>query len=171
MHHMIHNNNITLFLGGSTVLICDLEKGMLMIMTTLHHDYIISIENVKTNSSSFYTTGGGAVTDLRAVQTGPDTVLVTWTAPSPAPPRGYQVMASGNNNATVIRSPHIFILTQPGNYTIVVEPLSRHFPSEAASVLVTVTGIHIHNTRRCNLDDNFMKQHQQQFSQTQLYRP
>ena len=83
--------------------------------------------------------GGGAVTDLQAVQTGPDRVQVTWTAPSPAPPRGYQVLAP-NTNTTVMTSPHTLTITQPGNYTIQVEPLSRHFPSEAVSVQVTFGG-------------------------------
>ena len=84
--------------------------------------------------------GGGAVTGLQAVQTGPDTVQLTWTAPSPAPPRGYQVLAP-NTNTTVMRSPHILTITQPGSHTIQAEPLSRHFPSEAVSVQVTVRGM------------------------------
>ena len=79
------------------------------------------------------------MSNLQAVQIGP-TVQVTWTAPSPAPPKGYQVLAP-NTNTTVMTSPHTLTITQPGNYTIQVRSLSMHLPSEAVSVQVTVNGM------------------------------
>ena len=78
------------------------------------------------------------MTDLQAVQTGSDTVLVNWTAPSPAPPRGYQISLAPNNTNTTVMTSHTLTITEPGNYTIQVEPLSMHFPSEAVSAQVTV---------------------------------
>ena len=85
--------------------------------------------------------GGGAVTDLEAEQTALTEVLVTWTAPSPVPPRGYLVtVASANIIDTASGTSHTLTISQPGLHTIQVQPLSRHYPSEAMSVEVTVRG-------------------------------
>ena len=85
--------------------------------------------------------GGGAVTDLEAEQTAVTEVLVTWTTPSPAPPRGYQVtVAPASISDTASGNRHILTISQPGVHTIQVQPLSRHYPSEAMSVEVTVRG-------------------------------
>ena len=87
------------------------------------------------------TAGGGAVTDLEAEQTALTEVLVTWTAPSPVPPRGYRVtVAPANIIDTASGTSHTLTISQPGVHTIQVQPLSQHYPSEAMSVEVTVRG-------------------------------
>ena len=59
------------------------------------------------------------------------------TAPSPVPPRGYLVtVASVNISDTAPGTSHTLTIYQPGVHTIQVQPLSRHYPSEAMSVVV-----------------------------------
>ena len=77
------------------------------------------------------------MTDLEAEQTALTEVLVTWTAPSPVPPRGYLVtVAPVNISDTAPGTSHTLTISQPGVHTIQVQPLSRHYPSEAMSVEV-----------------------------------
>jgi hypothetical protein len=85
---------------------------------------------------------GAPVTDLRAEQTGLTTVLVTWTAPSPAPSRpGYRVtVTTASISETTTGTSSTVTIPHPGNYTIQVQHLSLHYPSEAVSVEVTVRG-------------------------------
>ena len=82
--------------------------------------------------------GGGAVTDLEAEQTALTEVLVTWTAPSPVPPRGYLVTVVPANIIDIASgTSHTLTIFQPSMHTIQVQSLSRHYPSE---VEVTVRG-------------------------------
>ena len=86
-----------------------------------------------------------APTDVRAAQTSPDTVCVSWTPPSVSPVAGYQVqVAMGNTTTTtdVTGTSHtISVNNQFGVYSILVRSLSQHLPSEAtAPVQVTVRG-------------------------------
>jgi hypothetical protein len=85
--------------------------------------------------------GGDRVIDLLAEQTDLATVLVTWTAPSPAPSRGYRVsVTSANISETATGTSHTVTISQPGVHTIQVQSLSLHYPSEAVSVEATVRG-------------------------------
>ena len=78
---------------------------------------------------------------LMAEQTALATVLVTWTAPSPAPSGGYQVtVASASIRDTTLGTAHTVSISQAGVHTIQVQSLSQHYPGEVASVAVTVRG-------------------------------
>ena len=74
-----------------------------------------------------------------AVQTGLDSVLVSWTAPSPAPTRGYQI-ATANTEDTTTGTTLVLTLYQPGNHIVEVLPLSQHLPHQPVSVQATVRG-------------------------------
>ena len=74
-----------------------------------------------------------------AEQTGLSSVLVSWTAPFPAPTRGYQI-TTANTEDTTTETTHVLTLSQPGNHTITVLPLSQHLPYQPVSVQVTVRG-------------------------------
>ena len=79
------------------------------------------------------------VSSLVVEQTGLDSVRVGWTAPSPAPTGGYQIVTTGINT-TVTGTTHVLTLSQPGNHTVQVLPLSQHLPPQPASIQVTVRG-------------------------------
>ena len=87
-----------------------------------------------------------APTDVTAEQTGPNTVLVTWTPPPVPPAAGYQVQVTvGTTTSTtnVTGTSHtIPVNNQFGVYSIQVKSLSaQHLPSEAtAPVQVTMRG-------------------------------
>ena len=83
--------------------------------------------------------GGPSVTNLMAVQTGLDSVLVSWTAPSPVPTRGYQISTT-NTEDTTTETTHVLTLSQPGNHIVQILPLSEHFPYNSMSVQATVRG-------------------------------
>ena len=90
---------------------------------------------------------GPPPTDVTAEQTGLSTVLVMWTAPSPPPTDGYQVLIASRSTTTtvnVIGPTHtISVNNQYGVYSIQVIALSRPLPSEATEpVVVTVKGTH-----------------------------
>ena len=94
-------------------------------------------------------TGGAPPTDVTAEQTGVNTLLVMWTAPSPPPTDGYQVqLTRGSTTTTVINvagTSHIFsVNNQYGVYSIQVRsPPSQHFQSNEAApepVEITVIG-------------------------------
>ena len=89
-------------------------------------------------------TGGTPPTDVAVEQTDLNTVLVTWTAPSPPPTNGYRVKLSGGSSVTVTGTSHIISVGQRGVYTICVTSLYQNIlPSEAAEGAVTVRGIAI----------------------------
>ena len=85
--------------------------------------------------------GGASVTNLVATQTNLSSVQVSWTAPSPAPTRGYQI-TTANTEDTTTQTTHVLTLSQPGNHNVTVQPLSQHLPHQLESVLVTVRGDH-----------------------------
>ena len=86
------------------------------------------------------TAGGASISNLMAVQTGLSSVLVSWTAPSPAPTRGYQITTANTEDTTTIETTHVLTLSQPGYYTIQVQPLSQHLPHQPETVLEAVRG-------------------------------
>ena len=86
-----------------------------------------------------YLIGGASVSNLVGVQNGFSLVLVSWTAPSSAPTRGYQI-ATANTEDTTTETTHVLTLSQPGNHTVTVQPLSQHLPHQPVSVQVTVRG-------------------------------
>ena len=85
---------------------------------------------------------GGAITDLTAVQMGL-TVFVTWTAPPGPPAGGYQITvteANVNVSSQDLESPFAFTTSKHGVHNVQVKYTSQHFPSEVASVMLTVRG-------------------------------
>ena len=66
-------------------------------------------------------------------------VVVTWTAPSLPPLKGYQ-LTTATSNDTVWGTAHVLNISEPGNHTIQVLPLSQHLPYEIASITVVVRG-------------------------------
>ena len=78
-----------------------------------------------------------------AKQNRPETVVVSWTAPSPPPSRGYRITV---NSATmgfsrnVSSSPHNLTSLEPGVYSIQLVSLSEHCPSEVVAVDIVVGG-------------------------------
>ena len=64
-----------------------------------------------------------------AVQTGHDTVEVSWTAPRVPPAGGYRIIRSGSNTVSQASvSPVILTITTPGVYSVRLMSLSQHFP-------------------------------------------
>ena len=61
--------------------------------------------------------GGASVTNLMDEQTDLNSVFVSWTAPSPAPTRGYQI-TTANTEDTTPETTHVLTLPQPGNHTV-----------------------------------------------------
>ena len=66
-------------------------------------------------------------------------VVVTWTALSLPPSRGYQITTATSND-TLWGTAHVLNISEPGNHTIQVFPLSQHLPYEIASTSVVVRG-------------------------------
>ena len=81
---------------------------------------------------------------MTAEQTGPNTVLVSWTPPPAPPAAGYQVQVTvGTTISTtdVTGTYHTISVNQFGVYSIRVMSLSRQLPSAvSASVQITVRG-------------------------------
>ena len=78
-----------------------------------------------------------------AEQNGLQTVLVSWTAPSPPPSMGYRVTVQpgGVRMLDSIASLQLVTGLQVGVYSIEVMSLSQHLPSERVGpVMVTVKG-------------------------------
>ena len=78
------------------------------------------------------------------MQNGPDSVLVSWTAPSVPPGDGYHIAAYGpvNASANATTSPHDLTIDCPGVYTIQVTSLSQDLPGGTVEVEgVIVRGI------------------------------
>lgn len=67
------------------------------------------------------------------------TVEISWSEPCTAPSYGYQIVSP-----SVILYDHVWgtsyvmTITQPGNYTVEVLPLTQHFPYKPATVQVIV---------------------------------
>ena len=82
---------------------------------------------------------------MTAVQDGPDTVVVTWTAPTIARYQ-VQVTVGAMTTTTEVTGTSLTIsASQFGVYSIQVISLSRHFPGEtSAPVHVTVRGREYH---------------------------
>ena len=84
---------------------------------------------------------GGAVTGLSANQIAVSRVRVSWTAPPHVPLRGYGLtVASAGINMTVQALAQELTISPLGPHTIVVEPLSMHYPSTPMQTSVTVVG-------------------------------
>ena len=78
-----------------------------------------------------------------AEQTGPETVVVSWTPPSPPPSRGYRITvnsATTSFSRNVSSSPHNLTSLEPGVYSIQLVALTQHYPSEGVAVEFTVGG-------------------------------
>ena len=93
------------------------------------------------------TEGNTPPTDVTAEQTGLNTVLVMWTAPSPPPADGYQVQITRGSTTTTVNvegTSHTFAVNnQYGVYSIQVRSLSQHFQTneEAGPVNYTIRGM------------------------------
>ena len=86
-------------------------------------------------------TGGGSVGELTATQVAINRVQVSWTAPSPPPPRGYQLrVISEGINEIVLDTSQTLTIAPFGMRTIEVEPRSSHYPSVGVIREVTVRG-------------------------------
>lgn len=81
------------------------------------------------------------MTNLRAQQSRTESVVITWVAPSPAPPRGYHIVVESANINVNVNGTSYTAMMPPGRHTIQVLPLSLHYPSEAVSVELTVHDI------------------------------
>ena len=80
---------------------------------------------------------------MTAEQTGPDTVLILWTAPPAPPAHGYRILVTGvsTNEAGTTRT--IGTDNQFGVFIIRVMSHSDHFPGQTSEpVNVTVRGKH-----------------------------
>ena len=76
-----------------------------------------------------------------AVQTGHDTVEVSWTAPSVPPAGGYQITSSGSNIIRhVTASPAILTITTPGVHSIRVMSISEHIPGRIVETHFVMNG-------------------------------
>ena len=86
---------------------------------------------------------GAAPTNLMTEQNGINSVLVSWTPPSPPPIMGYQITVDSTDlsaGINVINSSATISL-QPGVRNIRMRTLSQHYPSEIVGpVNITVKG-------------------------------
>ena len=62
------------------------------------------------------------------MQTGPDTMQVSWTAPGVPPGGGYRITVNLSASADAIASPQSIIISTPGVHSIRVMSLSQHLP-------------------------------------------
>ena len=88
---------------------------------------------------------GAAPTNLMVRQNGINSVVISWTAPSPPPSMGYRItndMIDFSAGIDVTSSATSRILTlQPGVHSIRMRTNSQHYPSEIVGpVEVTVKG-------------------------------
>ena len=87
------------------------------------------------------TTGGGSVGELTATQVAINRVQVSWTAPSPPPPRGYQLRVASEGIDLIVTGTSRTLTINPfGVHTIEVEPRSSHYPSVGVTREVTIRG-------------------------------
>ena len=95
-----------------------------------------------------HTKGNTPPTDVIAEQTGLNTVLIMWTAPSPPPTDGYQVQITRGSTTTTVnvaRTSHTFTVNNHyGVYSIQVRSLSQHFQTnrEAEPIYYTIRGMY-----------------------------
>ena len=86
-------------------------------------------------------------TDVLAEQTGLNTVLVMWTAPSPPPTDGHQVQITRGSTTTTVNvagTSYTFAVNNHyGVYSIQVIALSQHFQTnrEAEPIYYTIRGM------------------------------
>ena len=91
---------------------------------------------------------GSVPTNLTAQQNGINSVLVSWTAPSPSPSMGYRIRIdstefSADINVTSSATSRTISL-QPGVHNIRIRASSLHYPSDdVETVAVTVKGMYI----------------------------
>ena len=88
---------------------------------------------------------GAAPTNLMARQNGINSVLISWTAPSPPPSMGYRITTDSTDFSIGIdvttSATSRTISLQPGMHSIRVRALSQHYPSEIVGpVEVSVRG-------------------------------
>lgn len=91
--------------------------------------------------------GYGHVTNLVAEQSAIGRVLITWTEPSPAPRRGYEVLLlhpvflkGGFRLGERVNGTSHAVIVPVGTYRVQVVPVSLHYHSTITSVLVTING-------------------------------
>ena len=85
---------------------------------------------------------GGAATGLMGTQISLTTVQITWTPSSPALQDGYQTAIGlvPTNFMSILAPPHIKTVSGTGVQTIVLRPLSRHYPIANMQATVIVLG-------------------------------
>ena len=88
--------------------------------------------------------GGTPPTGVTAEQSGVNTVLVMWTAPSPPPTGGYQVQITRGSTTTTVNvagTSYTASSLEHSGYTFHVKSFTQHFPSETTEpVEITVRG-------------------------------
>ena len=93
-----------------------------------------------------HTKGNTPPTDVTVQQTGLNTVLVMWTAPSPPPADGYQVQITRGSTTSTVNvagtSRTFAVNNHYGMYSIQVRSLSQHFQTnrEAEPIFYTIRG-------------------------------
>ena len=95
-----------------------------------------------------YHCAGAAPTNLIAQQNGINSVLVSWTAPTPPPSMGYRIRIDSteffaNINITSSATSHTILFLPAGVHNIHLKALSQHYPigEVVGPVEVTVKGI------------------------------
>ena len=89
--------------------------------------------------------GAPGPTGLTAMQTGFQSVGISWTAPSPPPSHGYRIIEDSVVQLT-LHSPSITLHTSIGVHTIEVEALSLdHLHDRPMPIQVTVNGEKVKN--------------------------
>jgi hypothetical protein len=89
---------------------------------------------------------GGTVEQLRAEQTSLNEVLITWDPPTHLPARGYQFiqLIEANTIDVVLsrtaRSHTITLESGIVDVSVLIRPISDHYPSTAKSVVIRVRG-------------------------------
>ena len=85
--------------------------------------------------SHFYYSLGGGPTNLTAIQTGLQTIQVSWNIPVVPPGNGYKITTNSSSasvNATL--PPHDITIQDPGMHTIQVMYRSQHLPGKMAEL-------------------------------------
>ena len=86
---------------------------------------------------------GAAPTEVMAVQTGRDTVRISWTAPIVPPGNGYRITTNRSSDfVDVLSSPHTIIIPAPGVYRIGVKSNSQHLRGVPAEITFVMIGEH-----------------------------
>ena len=89
-------------------------------------------------------TEGANVTNLTVTHLSEDLVEIHWTAPSPPPPRGYQLTLVWPNSTraveTTLGTSVLKNLLLGSVYTVIVQSTSRHYYSPEVSLEVSMGG-------------------------------